>query len=85
MRIGNPNYNLSNITVPEDRYIEDKLANRGEQVILDTAAELARLYKQLPPEDAPQFAEAFQLLAQRLKIKAGRPSCRTYYPPSSTS
>jgi hypothetical protein len=52
-----------------DRYARDKFANRGEQVILDAAASLYTLHQQLPPEDAVYFADAVQLITERLKTK----------------
>jgi hypothetical protein len=70
MRIDNRNYDISGLIEREDRYSGDKFSNRREQVILDTAAELAGYHKQLPPEYVPQFAEAVQLLVQRLQSKA---------------
>lgn len=69
IQIDNENYDMSITIEREDRYAGDKFANRREQVILDAAAELAGLHKKLPPEQAPQFAEAVQLLAQSLKSK----------------
>jgi hypothetical protein len=68
MRVDNPNYDLSD-RPREDRYIRDKFANRGEQVILDITIELVELHKQLPPEDAPHFAKTVQRMARNLKSK----------------
>jgi hypothetical protein len=53
MRISNINYDMSTTKQREDRYAGDKFVNRREQVILNTTAELARLHKQLPLEQAP--------------------------------
>jgi hypothetical protein len=50
----------------EDRYIRDKFVNRGEQVILNSAAKLARLHQELPPKEAILFAKSVELLASRL-------------------
>lgn len=81
MRTDNWNYDLSTIEAREDRYIRDKFANRGEQLILDAAAELAGIHKQLPPHDAPHFAEAVKLLARRLKDnQEGRNTSRAALP-----
>ena len=50
----------------EDRYIRDKFVNRGEQVILDSTAKLARLHQELLPKEAILFAESVELLTSRL-------------------
>jgi hypothetical protein len=69
MRIDNPNYDLSSLEVREERYAGDKFVNRGAQVILNAAAKLQSHHQTLPPEEAFAFADAVELLADRLKNK----------------
>jgi hypothetical protein len=66
IRIDNLNIDRSGIMPREDRYIRDKFVNRGEQVILNSTAKLARLHQELPPKEAILFAKSVELLASRL-------------------
>jgi hypothetical protein len=67
MRIDNPDY--SQATVFEDRYAGDRFADRGGQLIIDTAVLMAEKHKNLPPEDAAKFAFAFKEVSNTLAAR----------------
>ena len=67
MRIDNPDY--SQATVFEDRYAGDRFADRGGQLIIDTAVLMAEKHKNLPPEDAVKFAFAFKEVSNTLAAR----------------
>jgi hypothetical protein len=58
MSFDNVKYDQS--TILEDRYQGDRFANRGDQLILDTALLMAEKHKNLPPGEAAKFAIAFK-------------------------
>jgi hypothetical protein len=67
MRIDNTDY--SQATVFEDRYAGDQFADRGGQLIIDTAVLMAEKHKNLPPEDAAKFAFAFKEVSNTLAAR----------------
>jgi hypothetical protein len=62
--LDNEDYDQS--TSPEERYAGDRFADRGGEMILQTAVRIAEQHKNLPPEDAERFAFAFKELNEKL-------------------
>jgi hypothetical protein len=62
--LDNEDYDQS--TSLEQRYAGDRFADRGGEMILQTAVRIAEQHKNLPPEDAERFAFAFKELNEKL-------------------
>jgi hypothetical protein len=66
MSLNNPEYSIDTILEEEDRHARDRFANRGVQLILDTAVLLAKKHKTLLPKEAKKFAFTFKEVSDKL-------------------
>src|SRR5258708_15847918 len=62
--LDNEDYDQS--TSLEERYTKDRFADRGGEMILQTAVRIAKQHKNVPPKDAERFAFAFKELNEKL-------------------